>query len=78
MVREGEMKNMVEVSSATSTGLLPSYLKSWAPGPQSPGSTSPDVFSPHHVPSSVPPPPMYYQEDPPDLKVLLDPDVFDL
>ena len=78
MLREGKRKNMGEVCSATSTGLLPSYHKSWAPEPPSPRCTSPDVFSPHHVLSSEPTPPMYYQEDPPDLKVLLDPGVFKL
>ena len=78
MVKEGKRKNVHEVGSAISTGLLPSYHKSWAPGPPSPVSTSPDIFSPHRVPSSAPTPPMYYPEDPPDLKVLLDPDVFDL
>ena len=40
MVREGKRKNMGKVSSATSTGLLPSHHQSWAPGPPSPGSTS--------------------------------------
>ena len=65
MVREGKRKNVGEVCSAISTELLPSYLKSWAPGLASSGSISPDIFSPHHTSSACPSTIYYGQYYPP-------------
>ena len=75
MMREGMRKKLGKESSATSTGLLPSYHESWAPGPcyLDPSAKIclvPTIFPVLH-------PHMHYngQENPSNLEVSVDPDV---